>query len=245
MNQFYVYVDWTTEEEPRPFYVGKGNTNRLNRRERNKHHVHIADKYGFKRIVVFETPDEHDAYLKEIDFIKLHKTFVFAEEYQFGCNYSMGGLGGNTGWHPTPEQRQKLKAIQKQLWQDPAERKKRVDARNRESTNEKLRPKARNSQLKNWLDPEYRASQIEAFKKTQARSDVKEKKKISNSLASKQQWQNKRSTILASMQTPEYREKQRLAHLGKPQRCGLCRNTGHKRSSCHKKEIHVKNNLPA
>jgi len=25
---YYVYVDWTTEEFPRPFYVGKGNFNR-------------------------------------------------------------------------------------------------------------------------------------------------------------------------------------------------------------------------
>jgi hypothetical protein len=33
-NMFYVYVDWTTEDSPRPFYVGKGNISRTRKGKR-------------------------------------------------------------------------------------------------------------------------------------------------------------------------------------------------------------------
>jgi len=47
-NNFYVYVDWTLEDQPRAFYVGYGGKNRVARKTRNKHHTNIAKKYRSK-----------------------------------------------------------------------------------------------------------------------------------------------------------------------------------------------------
>lgn len=93
MILFKVYVDLTTESMPRPFYVGKGTVERVKRQVRNAHHVNIARKYGLDRRVVFETPDEQEALDLEVDLIRELKTFVYAYDYVFGANYTMGGDG--------------------------------------------------------------------------------------------------------------------------------------------------------
>ena len=41
----YVYEDWTCEEAPRCFYVGKGMLNRVKRNTRNQLHTNIVNKY--------------------------------------------------------------------------------------------------------------------------------------------------------------------------------------------------------
>jgi len=43
---FFIYIDWTLEDQSRPFYVGKGTIDRIMIRERNKHWCRIADKHG-------------------------------------------------------------------------------------------------------------------------------------------------------------------------------------------------------
>lgn len=52
---FYVYVDYTLEESPRPFYVGKDNEDRVNLVKRNSRHAATAEAYGMCREVVVLT----------------------------------------------------------------------------------------------------------------------------------------------------------------------------------------------
>jgi len=106
---FYVYVDWTTEDVPRPFYVGKGKLSRVNYRIRNKHHTNIVAKYGLNRVSQ-EVNDEQTAFKEERLLIaKLH-TYVYDIEYNgLGCNYTKGGEG-SSGHVPGIETRQKMSA---------------------------------------------------------------------------------------------------------------------------------------
>lgn len=92
-HRFCVYVDYTTEETPRPFYVGKGNETRVNSIARNNVHSSIANKYGRQRQVVFETDDEELALDVEKNIIKELKTFV---RVGWGANLTPGG---DTSFH--------------------------------------------------------------------------------------------------------------------------------------------------
>ena len=104
---YYVYVDWTTEEFPRPFYVGKGNFNRTRRLCRNQFHGRIAKKYGLKREIIFESEDENLCLFKEIEAISSLKTFVNDENYNsIGCNFTIGGEG--TSGHKYSEESRKI-----------------------------------------------------------------------------------------------------------------------------------------
>ena len=104
---FYVYIDWTIENPPRPFYVGKGNINRTRRLKRNVLHERISKKYGIKREIIFESDKEELCLLKEIETISLLKTFVNDENYnQIGCNFTVGGEG--TTGHKYSEESKKV-----------------------------------------------------------------------------------------------------------------------------------------
>lgn len=89
--KFKVYVDYTTEENPRPFYVGKGKEQRIRGIERNKLHTRIASKYGLDRRIVFETDDEVMAFDKERELIIEHDTYVYGGGW--GANFTLGGQG--------------------------------------------------------------------------------------------------------------------------------------------------------
>ena len=113
---YYVYVDWTTEEFPRPFYVGKGNFNRTRRLNRNILHGRIAKKYGLKREVIFESEDEKLCLSKEIETISSLKTFVNDKEYNgIGCNFTIGGEG--TSGHKYTEESRRLLSESKRGFQ--------------------------------------------------------------------------------------------------------------------------------
>ena len=77
-HKFAIYVDFTGEDSPRPFYVGKGTEWRVNdRRSRNAIYRSIREKYGgMQRTIVFETDDETIAYDKEVEFIALYRTYT-------------------------------------------------------------------------------------------------------------------------------------------------------------------------
>jgi len=89
--KFKVYVDYTTEEIPRPFYVGKGSQQRLQRKTRNNLHTRISLKYGYDRQVFLETDDEELAFEKERELIKEFDTFLCGGGW--GANFTMGGEG--------------------------------------------------------------------------------------------------------------------------------------------------------
>lgn len=137
-HQFCVYTDWTTEEIPRVFYVGKGNRSRIKNFERNSVHVNITAKHGCQRVIVLETDDENEAFEVEIELIASLKTFMHGGEGWWGANLTLGGDGA-CGRIWTLEQRaaqselmksrtvtaawcQHISDAQKRLWQDPAHR---------------------------------------------------------------------------------------------------------------------------
>lgn len=90
--KFYVYVDFTTEALPRPFYVGKGNASRVSNLHRNRYHSSISLKYGIKREIVLETLDEQEAFDLERKLIIEHNTFI-GNESAWGANFTRGGEG--------------------------------------------------------------------------------------------------------------------------------------------------------
>jgi hypothetical protein len=100
---FFVYVDWTLENVPRTFYVGKGNKDRIQKRERNAYWKSIAAKYGWRRDVILATKDEQFALEQEIVTIREFKTYHYDRNDGWGCNFTRDGEG--TSGHPrTPKQ---------------------------------------------------------------------------------------------------------------------------------------------
>jgi len=93
---FYVYEDYTLEDSPRCFYVGKGTFQRVMNfsfKHRNSMHSCIALKYGICRRIVLIIENENEAYEFEIKRIYELKTFVQASDYVWGANFTCGGAG--------------------------------------------------------------------------------------------------------------------------------------------------------
>jgi len=229
---WYVYQDWTTESVPRCFYCGKGNANRLKRLFRNKHHKNVSNKFGINRIVISETDSEEQALLEEIKLISEFHTFVNDPSYNgIGTNYTCGGEG-ISGHRDTPQQTQNRIVGQRKSWENLTVRQNRVAARNRPEVNAKLAESAKISQTNNWQNKDYRKSQIQAIKVAQNNPITQEKRRLANSIAAKKQWQTKREIMMKTLQSEDYKLKQKVSHIGKKQRCGLCKEFGHKRSTC-------------
>lgn len=96
---FYVYVDWTTELVPRPFYVGKGSGGRFKRERRNWKHRQTRKQFGITREILFQSSVEPAAFTHEEDVIRELHTFVDDPSYNgLGCNFTAGGDGGK---HPS------------------------------------------------------------------------------------------------------------------------------------------------
>ena len=97
MKKLYVvYVDYTTEENPRPFYVGKGSESRARSLKRNNKHSSIQQKFGIDRRIVSSTEHESDAFENEVKLISELHTFVndpLSDE--IACNMTLGGDGAS------------------------------------------------------------------------------------------------------------------------------------------------------
>jgi hypothetical protein len=91
-----IYVDYTIEPEPRPYYVGKGTEGRVNKRYRSKLHQSFIKRFGLNRHVVFETDDELEVYAKERELITKYQTYAFGGEGWWGANQDLGGQGGRS-----------------------------------------------------------------------------------------------------------------------------------------------------
>jgi hypothetical protein len=104
---FFNYVDWTLEDVPRPFYVGKGKIERVQKRERNAYWKNIAAKYGWRREVVFATKDEQFAFEEEKRRILELGTFEDGTFGRWGANLTKGGEGAS-GYRHRPEHIQSL-----------------------------------------------------------------------------------------------------------------------------------------
>lgn len=96
MTKFYVYEDWTLEEIPRCFYVGKGTEKRIRSIKRNAHHTHIVKHLGIKREIVFTTEIHQEAIDYEIALIATRNTFNLDPRItlkDIRCNRTIGGEG--------------------------------------------------------------------------------------------------------------------------------------------------------
>jgi hypothetical protein len=94
-RRFVVYVDWTADSQPRPFYVGKGTVRRVaDKTPRNPRHHAIVQAHGLRRVVAFTTMDERLAFDKERELISLLKT---RHDNGYGANFTDGGEG-TSGW---------------------------------------------------------------------------------------------------------------------------------------------------
>ncbi len=92
--KFCVYVDYTKESDPRPFYVGKGSSSRVLLVKRNRKHAQVVKDLGSDRRVVFETDDEELAFAEEKRRVAEHHTFVANENAsEIACNMTKGGSG--------------------------------------------------------------------------------------------------------------------------------------------------------
>lgn len=92
-DPFYCYVDYTLEQIPRAFYVGKGKLKRTRQRERNVYWKNIAAKYGWRRELVFGTKDESFVFEEEKRRIAEFGTFEDGTPGRWGANLTEGGEG--------------------------------------------------------------------------------------------------------------------------------------------------------
>lgn len=105
---FFVYVDWTLEQTPRPFYVGKGLLDRVGYMKRNNRHTNVSNKHGVRREIVIEIKTNDEACFIERQLIALHRTFVYSTDYNgIGCNFTKGG-DGNHGFKHRDESKAKM-----------------------------------------------------------------------------------------------------------------------------------------
>jgi len=106
---FFVYVDWTLEAAPRPFYVGKGICSRVAGLRRNRKHTRIAKNYGFRRETIWSTSSESEALAYEIQLVEFFGTFTTDWKNGVECNFTLGG-DGCSGRKASEKTIQKLRA---------------------------------------------------------------------------------------------------------------------------------------
>ncbi len=104
MKLLFVYLDWTLEDVPRCFYVGKGDERRVKKRDRNEFWKHTAAKYGWRREVVLTTKDSKFVENQEREWIVRMGTYHHDRSDGWGCNFTRGGdVGGAHFGHPHSE----------------------------------------------------------------------------------------------------------------------------------------------
>lgn len=114
MKLYHVYEDWTLEETPRCFYVGKGDDSRVVKLKRaSKHHRDVTQMLGQRRVVVFTTEDESLALERERVVIQERHVHPCDPDYNgIGCNRTLGGQG-NSGRIVTEETCRKISEAKK------------------------------------------------------------------------------------------------------------------------------------
>ncbi len=146
-QKFFVYVDFK-EDDGKPFYVGKGNENRVKDLDRNQLHTNIKNKHGMVRKILLETLSEQEAFKKEIELIQELKTHIDLGEG--GANFTLGGEG-SSGYKFSEEQKEALR----KKWENP-EFREMMSESVKKSLNHERKQKIRESSKRRWEDPEYR-----------------------------------------------------------------------------------------
>lgn len=158
---YYVYVDWTMEETPRPFYVGKGQQRRIeNIRPRNKLHENLAKKHGLDRRIEFSSSIEEESYTKERELIAQYKTYVYGGEGYWGANFTWGG-DGVRGKHPSlkPHHKEAIGRANAHPKSEETKAKMKLAAQRRASDPVWIQ-KMQEVAKKRWQDPAYVAKRV-------------------------------------------------------------------------------------
>ena len=93
---YFTYIDWTLEEHPRPFYVGKGTKIRTRNPKRNNKHCHVSHTHGYRRDITFSSDDENACLTREIELIAEHHTYIHdPRASEIACNFTVGGEGAS------------------------------------------------------------------------------------------------------------------------------------------------------
>jgi len=161
---YYVYIDFTEEIIPRPYYVGKGLIKRINNFSyRNKLYENIAKKLGQKREIVYETLIEQDAKEKEIELIEIHKTYFYGGENYWGCNFTKGGDGtsGHKGVSSDTQKKAVSLANTGKLASDETKMKMKISMKERRN-NPAWIEKMKNVSEERWKNPAYREKVIQS-----------------------------------------------------------------------------------
>lgn len=174
-HKFAAYVDWTLEDQPRPFYVGKGNQDRVNERvRRNRYYINIAKKYGVQRRVVMENDDENVVFAMETQLIQEHKTYVYGGPEFWGANMTLGGEG-RSGSYPDASTRFQMSQSQKIAWQDEGRKARASITQRARLADSETRQIASQKYIEVWSDPELRNRMSETLKQTCSKPDVKKR----------------------------------------------------------------------
>jgi len=92
--KFCVYVDYTKEEQPRAYYVGKGSPSRVLNVRRNRKHAAISAALGLDRRIVVSTDSEELAFSEERRLVSELHTFVADPlASDIASNMTTGGAG--------------------------------------------------------------------------------------------------------------------------------------------------------
>ena len=162
---FYVYVDWTKEQIPRPFYVGKGLIHRVNVPfRRNSKHKNVAIKYGLDRRVVFESNDEKSSFDEEIRLIsELHLYVGDPQHNEIACNFTVGGDGASGTIH-SEQSRMNMSIAAKKRGISEEVRRKSIESRKKNGLSLATRQKLSDIGKGRHHSPETRAKMSESAK---------------------------------------------------------------------------------
>lgn len=163
---FHVYVDWTTESEPRPFYVGQGNDDRVRYIPRNMKHGNVAAKHGLARQIVASSDDHESIKALEVQLIAEHHTFVDDPQFNgIGCNYTLGGDGVSTHSSEALEKIRQARSVQPRLTHTDKAKQRISNARKGMKFSDEHRARLREARAKWKPSAEHRAKISEGMKR--------------------------------------------------------------------------------
>ena len=194
VHSFYVYTN-SRKTDGSIFYVGKGKGRRAYISDsRNRHWRNVSAKHGFVASIISDGHTEAEAF-------EIEKTLIakLRSEGARLVNRTNGG-DGVTGYRFTEVQKSRAKPLQ-------------LAGLRKESVRQKISLSV--SAL--HQDKDFLARKSAAMKECNSRAEVKAKMSVSvtKALSDPAVRKNISAKVLSCWENPEYREKQRLAKLGK------------------------------
>lgn len=204
---WYVYVDRTADNDT-PFYVGKGNSGRVKKIQRNRKHSNISKKHGLNRTIIAEVRFEEDAFeIEKLKIAELHTFIDDPEATRLACNMTMGGEGVS---NPSIETRQKISKARQNCPPISDETRYKISESNRRRKGEKRSPETRKklSEAARNRSPETHKKMSEAQRNRPPISDETRKKMSDANRGKKRSPETRKKISEASRnRSPETRKK--------------------------------------